>query len=71
MSNTKPAASRQEDFASDSQILRALLEMRELLVTGAFKPGERIREVPLAARLNVSRIPLRLALDRLEQMKGC
>lgn len=53
--------------ASESQTLRALLEMRELLVSGAFKPGERIREVPLAARLNVSRTPLRLVLDRLDQ----
>jgi GntR family transcriptional regulator of vanillate catabolism len=41
--------------------------MRELLVSGAFKPGDRIREVPLAARLEVSRTPLRLVLDRLEQ----
>lgn len=52
---------------SESQTLRALLEMRELLVSGKFKPGERIREVPLAARLSVSRTPLRLVLDRLEQ----
>jgi GntR family transcriptional regulator of vanillate catabolism len=40
--------------------------MRELLVRGEFKPGERILEIPLAARLGVSRIPLRLVLDRLE-----
>jgi GntR family transcriptional regulator of vanillate catabolism len=50
----------------ESQTLRALLEMRDLLLRGAFKPGERLREVPLAARLNVSRTPLRLVLDRLE-----
>lgn len=49
----------------DSQTLRAILKIRELLIQGAFKPGERIREVPLAARLCVSRTPLRLALDRL------
>jgi GntR family transcriptional regulator, vanillate catabolism transcriptional regulator len=36
-----------------------------MLVKGHFQPGERIREVPLAARLNVSRIPLHLALERL------
>lgn len=41
--------------------------MRELLLRGAFRPGERLREIPLAARLNVSRTPLRLVLDRLEQ----
>jgi GntR family transcriptional regulator, vanillate catabolism transcriptional regulator len=51
----------------ESQTLRALLEMRELILRGAFAPGERLREVPLAARLNVSRTPLRLVLDRLAQ----
>ena len=51
----------------ESQTLRALLEMRELILRGAFRPGERLREVPLATRLNVSRTPLRLVLDRLAQ----
>jgi GntR family transcriptional regulator of vanillate catabolism len=41
--------------------------MRELLLRGAFRPGERLREIPLAAMLKVSRTPLRLVLDRLEQ----
>jgi GntR family transcriptional regulator of vanillate catabolism len=50
---------------SESQTLRALAQMRDLLLRGEFKPGERIREIPLAARLNVSRTPLRLVLDRL------
>jgi len=50
---------------TESQTLRALLEMRELLVKGEFRPGERIREIPLAARLRVSRTPLRLVLERL------
>jgi GntR family transcriptional regulator of vanillate catabolism len=36
-----------------------------MLVNGRFRPGERIREVPLAAELSVSRIPLHLALERL------
>src|SRR5215213_3861065 len=51
----------------ESQTLRALLQMRELLLRGEFRPGERLREIPLAARLKVSRTPLRLVLDRLEQ----
>lgn len=50
----------------ESQTLRALVEMRELLIRGEFKPGERIREIPLSTRLGVSRTPLRLVLDRLE-----
>jgi GntR family transcriptional regulator, vanillate catabolism transcriptional regulator len=49
----------------ESQTVRAVIELRELLLQGAFKPGERIREVPLAARLQVSRTPLHLALERL------
>lgn len=51
----------------ESQTLRALLQMRELLLRGDFRPGERVREIPLSARLKVSRTPLRLVLDRLEQ----
>ncbi|HEX4566005.1 MAG TPA: GntR family transcriptional regulator [Vicinamibacterales bacterium] len=53
--------------SDDSQTLRALLEMRELLVRGEFRAGERIREIPLAARLRMSRTPLRTVLGRLEQ----
>ena len=41
--------------------------MRELLLRGEFRPGERIPEIPLAARLHVSRTPLRLVLHRLEE----
>jgi len=48
-----------------SQTGRATLVLREMLLEGRFQPGERIREVPLAAELGVSRIPLRLVLQRL------
>jgi len=53
-----------------SQTDRAVLMIREMLLRGDFEPGERISELPLTARLlaadvNVSRTPLRLALDRL------
>ena len=36
-----------------------------MVVDGHFRPGEHIQEIPLAAELRVSRIPLRLALERL------
>jgi GntR family transcriptional regulator of vanillate catabolism len=36
-----------------------------MLLRGDFQPGERISELPLVARLGVSRTPIRLALDRL------
>jgi len=39
--------------------------LREMVIGGHFRPGERIKEIPLAAQLRVSRIPLRLALERL------
>lgn len=48
-----------------SQTARATLALREMLVQGKFSPGERLREIPLARELGVSRIPLRLALERL------
>jgi GntR family transcriptional regulator of vanillate catabolism len=48
-----------------SQTARATLALREMLVQGRFPPGERMREIPLAKQLGVSRIPLRLALERL------
>ncbi|HEX5430384.1 MAG TPA: GntR family transcriptional regulator [Bryobacteraceae bacterium] len=50
---------------ASSQTSRATLALREMIIRGDFRPVERIREIPLAAKLKVSRIPLRLALDRL------
>ena len=51
-----------------SQTARALFTLRELLIHGAFAPGERMSELPLVARLGVSRTPIRLALERLAHM---
>jgi GntR family transcriptional regulator, vanillate catabolism transcriptional regulator len=48
-----------------SQTARATLALRELLVQGRLRPGEKIREVPLSEELKISRIPLHLALERL------
>jgi GntR family transcriptional regulator of vanillate catabolism len=47
-------------------MMRALLRLRELILSGEFKPGERMSELPLVERLGVSRTPLRLALATLE-----
>lgn len=41
--------------------------LRRLIVEGALAPGERLRELELADRLEVSRTPIREALWRLEQ----
>ena len=51
---------------SDSQVSRATLGLREMLLRGEFRPGQRIAEIPLSAKLGVSRTPLRLAFERLE-----
>jgi len=48
-----------------SQTGRTMLRVRELVLRGEFRPGERISELPLVARLGVSRTPIRLALERL------
>ncbi len=52
--------------ANRTQMMRALLALREQLLSGEFRPGERMSELPLVERLGVSRTPLRLALASLE-----
>jgi GntR family transcriptional regulator, vanillate catabolism transcriptional regulator len=49
-----------------TQITRAVLRLRELILSGEFVPGDRMSELPLVERLGVSRTPLRLALAELE-----
>jgi GntR family transcriptional regulator, vanillate catabolism transcriptional regulator len=49
-----------------SQTPRALLSLRDLLLSGEFPPGTRMSELPLVERLGVSRTPLRLALANLQ-----
>jgi GntR family transcriptional regulator, vanillate catabolism transcriptional regulator len=58
-----PPASRGADVAS--QTGRALVRVREMLLRGEIARGERISELPLVARLGMSRTPIRLALERL------
>ena len=48
-----------------SQTERVILTLREMLLRGDFAPGERLAELTLVRRLNASRTPVRLALDRL------
>lgn len=58
----KPKAGR----AADS-VEKVYEAVKELAVEYRFKPGERVNEVELAARLGVSRTPVREALNRLER----
>ena len=45
---------------------RVLVQLRGLILQGAFAPGERLTEIPLAERLKASRTPVRQALVSLE-----
>ena len=50
-----------------SQIDRVSAELRQRILSGQLKAGDRVLEVQFAAELGVSRTPLRLALGDLER----
>lgn len=50
-----------------SQSLKTILSLRELILSGELKPGERLSELAIVDRLGVSRTPVRTALVRLEE----
>jgi GntR family transcriptional regulator of vanillate catabolism len=54
------------DDTRTSQTMRALLRLRELILSGEFGFGDRMSELPLVERVGVSRTPVRLALAALE-----
>ncbi|MDM9561477.1 GntR family transcriptional regulator [Bordetella petrii] len=49
----------------DSTVDRVYSQLRSMAIGYEFKPGEKLNEVALAKRLEVSRTPLREALNRL------
>ncbi|MCD0504506.1 GntR family transcriptional regulator [Bordetella petrii] len=51
--------------APDSTVDRVYNQLRSMAIGYEFKPGEKLNEVALAKRLEVSRTPLREALNRL------
>ncbi len=53
--------------AGQSQTVRAQLRLRELIVGGDLKAGQRIAELALVDKLGVSRTPIRMALARLQE----
>jgi len=53
------------DVRSPTQTDRVLLTLRGMVLTGEFKPGERLTELDLVAKLDASRTPVRHALSRL------
>ena len=78
MPSSKPASARPPDRAprlakdgtralADSRPTQVYERLRALIVSGQIAPGTRLVEVDIAARLNVSRTPVRAALQRLQQ----
>ena len=55
------------DGVPESAQVRALLQLRELILSGELAGGSRIAELAIVERLGVSRTPVRAALLRLEQ----
>lgn len=56
-----------ESHARGDRVTQAYHQLRELIVRGRLAPGTRIVETDVAARLGVSRTPVRGALQRLQQ----
>jgi GntR family transcriptional regulator of vanillate catabolism len=48
-----------------TQLEKAILGLRSLIMSGDFAQGQRLSEVAMAAQLGISRTPLRQAMDRL------
>lgn len=48
------------------QALKAVLELRDMVLGGKIAPGERLSEVSISERIGISRTPVREALGRLE-----
>lgn len=78
MASSKAASDRSPDRARrlpkagaqslpDSRPTQVYERLRSLIVGGQIAPGTRLVEVDIAARLNVSRTPVRAALQRLQQ----
>ena len=60
-----PAASLERPRSAKSQTVKAQLRIRERILNGALRPGQRIPELAMVAELGVSRTPVRTALARL------
>ena len=56
-----------ESEKSASQTVKAQLSLRDLILSGDLKPGDRISELSVVERLGISRTPIRMALVRLEE----
>lgn len=60
-----PAVLTEATPARETSVSRCLGALRQLILSGALLPGEKLHQSDLAEQLNVSRIPLREALSTL------
>ena len=56
-----------ETERASSQTVKAQLSLRDLILSGELKAGDRISELSMVERLGISRTPIRTALVRLEE----
>ncbi|SES20565.1 transcriptional regulator, GntR family [Tranquillimonas rosea] len=53
------------ELEKKTRFLKALMALRELVMAGGLKPGERLSEVAVAERVGISRTPVREAMAQL------
>ena len=66
MKNILGQGAERVDMRND-RVTQAYLRLRDLIIWGQLAPGTRIIETDVAARLGMSRTPVRSALQRLQQ----
>ena len=54
-------------FKKETYSIQAAAYIRNLIRSGALKPGQPVREAQISEELNISRAPIREALRRLAQ----
>ncbi len=64
---SRPAEDTRGRSDRGDRVTQAYRQLRELIIWGRLAPGTRIIETDVAARLGVSRTPVRSALQRLQQ----
>ena len=64
---TSEETSQSGQNGHESAQMRALLQLREMILAGVLVGGARIAELSIVEKLGVSRTPIRAALMRLEQ----
>lgn len=60
------AVDRTAESSEESLSEQVYLEISQRIIDGKYRPGSRLREREIAEELNVSRVPVREALPRLE-----